>query len=146
MPIYKRWIGNINTSSMIKSIFFRSSSLIPSLYNIFSRRCSPLQADEKLFIEAIRDLNRQASRLQSEENESMCTQLENENGWIRTDVTESAQLQNRTTCMVPIVESVISISAPSDPNISSRFSIMNAGGSMHLLPKERSLQVCSSPI
>ena len=128
----------MNISSLIESIFFRSSSLIPSFYYIYSRRCSPLQADEKLFIEAIRDLNRQASRLQSEENESMCTQLENENGWIRTDVTESVQLQNRTTGIVPIVESVISISALSDPNISSRFSIMNA--------KERSLQACSSPI
>jgi hypothetical protein len=48
-------------------------------------RCSPLQADERLFIEAIRDLNRQASRLQAEENLSMLTKVESVNGWIVID-------------------------------------------------------------
>jgi hypothetical protein len=54
-------------------------------------RCSPLQADERLFIEAIRDLNRQASRLQAEENLSMLTKVESVNGWIVIDNSTSSQ-------------------------------------------------------
>ena len=48
-------------------------------------RCSPLQADEILFIEAIRDLNRRASRLQTEENHSMYTHTQSTSSRLSTE-------------------------------------------------------------
>lgn len=53
-----------------------------------------MQPDERLFIEAIRDLNRQASRLQAEENQSIFAQ----NGHIRNHAgTIASSVQGDTT-------------------------------------------------
>jgi hypothetical protein len=64
-----------------------------------------LQPDERLFIEAIRDLNRQASRLQAEENQSIFAQ----NGRIR----------NHTGSIASSVQGDTAIDV--DPNCSSQF-------------------------
>ena len=58
-----------------------------------------MQPDERLFIEAIRDLNRQASRLQAEENQSIFAQ----NGHIRDPTgTIASSVQGDTTIDVDV--------------------------------------------
>lgn len=96
-------------------------ALIVPLYGLLNLplncRCSPLQADERLFIEAIRDLNRQASRLQAEENLSMITKVVSVNGWISMDNSSSSQCASDPTSTSTSV-----VTSHSDPDAKPSYS------------------------
>ena len=62
----------------------------------------PLQDEERLFIEAIRDLNYQASKLQAEENEVMA--VENSiNGAIEVAAIKDHYRAKDCSCLSPVM-------------------------------------------
>mmetsp|Transcript_8262 Transcript_8262/g.8250 ORF Transcript_8262/g.8250 Transcript_8262/m.8250 type:complete len:327 (-) Transcript_8262:522-1502(-) len=60
---------NITNYPYVLELLRESEKLYKDIQNMES--CRPLQDEEQLFIEAIRDLNRQASKLQAEENQEV---------------------------------------------------------------------------
>ena len=62
----------------------------------------PLQDEERLFIEAIRDLNYQASKLQAEENQVMCEEKEGLNFCVRERFQSNGDIQETIVSVRPV--------------------------------------------
>jgi hypothetical protein len=111
---------------------------VPNIYmSIFFRSCMPLQDEERLFIEAIRDLNYQASKLQAEENEVMVAETTTDEALKASAIIDHSRSKDSILCARPLspLSRLAALASASEGDCASNTLDLAATAVMHAAQK-----------